>query len=70
MNLHTFASWAFGFFAIPIFAACIGVAIGAISLCMDMFERASLDPFKAWSGVFLFAAVAVVSGVIAANVIK
>lgn len=57
-------SWAFGFFTLPILAACVALAIGGIGWWFalpETFKWLKMD--AAWAGCWLFIATAILGGI-------
>lgn len=70
MNWHLIAAWAYGFFWPVVAVVVIAAACGAVTGYITLQEHFDLSVKAAWSGVFLFAALAILGGVIFAQVVS
>lgn len=70
MNWHLVAAWAYGFFWPLVAVLAVAMAVGTVTGYVNLQEHFDLSVKAAWSGVFLFAALAVLGGVIFAQYVN
>jgi len=68
MSLTSILSYGFGFFAVPVVVAVFICCMLLITGYGSLFDMLGLNRADAWSGGFIFAAVAIIAGVIAARI--